>query len=42
MMVLEAMKMETSVTAHNVGKARKLNVVTGDPVRLLQVLAELE
>lgn len=41
-MVLEAMKMETSITAHHAGRVRSVNVAPGDPVKLHQVLVELE
>jgi methylmalonyl-CoA carboxyltransferase small subunit len=40
--VLEAMKMETSITAHHEGTVKSVNVIAGDPVRLNQVLVELE
>ncbi len=39
--VLEAMKMETSIAAHHAGKVKSVNVAPGDPVRLHQVLIEL-
>ena len=42
LMVLESMKMETSVTVHHAGRVKKVNVATGDPVKLHQVLVELE
>jgi len=41
-MVLEAMKMETSVAAHHAGTVKRVNVAPGDPVKLHQVLLELE
>ena len=41
-MVLEAMKMETSVAAHHSGKVKSVNVAPGDPVKARQVLIELE
>jgi methylmalonyl-CoA carboxyltransferase small subunit len=41
-LVLEAMKMETSITAHHAGKVKSVNVKSGDPVKLHQVLVELE
>lgn len=41
-MVLEAMKMETSITAHHAGKVKRVNVAAGDSVKLHQVLVELE
>jgi methylmalonyl-CoA carboxyltransferase small subunit len=40
-MVLEAMKMETSITAHHAGTAKSVNVAPGDPVKLHQILVEL-
>lgn len=42
LMVLEAMKMETSVTAHHAGRVKSVNVAPGAPVKLRQVLIELE
>jgi methylmalonyl-CoA carboxyltransferase small subunit len=42
LMVLEAMKMETSITAHHAGRVRSVSVVPGAPVKLHQVLVELE
>jgi biotin carboxyl carrier protein len=41
-MVLEAMKMETSMTAHHAGKVKSVNVAPGDPVKVHQILVELE
>ena len=41
-MVLEAMKMETSVTAHHAGKVKRVDVAPGDPVKVHQILVELE
>jgi methylmalonyl-CoA carboxyltransferase small subunit len=41
-MVLEAMKMETSMTAHHAGKVKSVNVAPGNPVKLHQILIELE
>lgn len=41
-MVLEAMKMETSMTAHHAGKVKSVNVAPGDPVKVHQILIELE
>ena len=41
-MVLEAMKMETSVTAHHAGKVKTVNVKAGDSVKLHQELVELQ
>jgi methylmalonyl-CoA carboxyltransferase 1.3S subunit len=42
LMVLEAMKMETSITAPVNGKIAKVNVNPGDPVQGGQVLIEFE
>jgi methylmalonyl-CoA carboxyltransferase 1.3S subunit len=42
MMVLEAMKMETNITAPVAGKVKKMNVVQGDGVQVNQVLVEFE
>ncbi len=42
LLVLEAMKMETTVTAPNGGKIGKVNVKVGDPVQKGQILFELE
>jgi methylmalonyl-CoA carboxyltransferase 1.3S subunit len=42
MMVLEAMKMETNVTAPVAGKVKKINVDPGDGVQVGQILAEFE
>ena len=42
LMVLEAMKMETSITAHHAGKVKSVNVKAGDSVKTQQVLVELE
>lgn len=42
MMVLEAMKMETNITAPVAGKVKKINVAQGDGVRVNQVLVEFE
>ena len=36
MIVLEAMKMETSITAHQAGKVKSVNVAAGDPVKVHQ------
>ena len=41
-LVLEAMKMETSITAHHAGRVKAVNVAAGNPVKLHQVLVELE
>ena len=42
LMVLEAMKMETVITAPIAGKVAKINVNVGDAVQQGQVLAEFE
>lgn len=42
MMVLEAMKMETNVTAPVGGKVKAVNVQPGDAVKVNQVLVEFE
>ena len=42
MMVLEAMKMETNITAPVAGKVKKVNVAHGDGVKVNQVLVEFE
>jgi methylmalonyl-CoA carboxyltransferase small subunit len=42
LMVLEAMKMETNVTAPSAGKVKCINVDPGDPVQGGQVLVEFE
>jgi methylmalonyl-CoA carboxyltransferase small subunit len=41
-MVLEAMKMETSMTAHHAGKVKSVHVAHGEPVKVHQILVELE
>ncbi len=41
-MVLEAMKMETNVTAPRAGKVARVLVAAGDGVKANQVIAELE
>ena len=41
-MLLEAMKMQTSITAPIAGKVKKVNVGQGDGVKINQVLVELE
>jgi methylmalonyl-CoA carboxyltransferase small subunit len=41
-MVLEAMKMETNVTAHSAGKVKNVRVAKGDSVKVGQVVAEFE
>jgi methylmalonyl-CoA carboxyltransferase small subunit len=42
LMVLEAMKMETSVTVHHEGRVKSVNVASGNSVKLHQLLVELE
>ena len=42
LLVLEAMKMETNVTAPVAGKVKAINVNPGDGVQVNQVLVELE
>ena len=41
-MVLEAMKMETNVTAPRAGKVKSILVAAGDSVKANQVIVELE
>jgi len=41
-MVLEAMKMETNVTAPVSGKMKSVRAQAGDPVKINQILAEFE
>jgi methylmalonyl-CoA carboxyltransferase small subunit len=41
-MVLEAMKMETNVTAHCTGKVKNVRVAQGDSVKVNQVVVEFE
>jgi methylmalonyl-CoA carboxyltransferase small subunit len=41
-MVLEAMKMETNVTAPRVGIVKSVNVAPGDSVKVNQVIVEFE
>jgi methylmalonyl-CoA carboxyltransferase small subunit len=41
-MVLEAMKMETNVTAPHAGVVKKVHVAQGDSVKVNQVLVEFE
>ena len=41
-MVLEAMKMETNVTAHGAGKVKNVRVAQGDSVKVNQVVVEFE
>ena len=40
--VLEAMKMETNVTAHSAGKVKNVRVLPGDSVKVGQVVVEFE
>ena len=42
LMVLEAMKMETNVTAHRAGTVKSVRVAQGDAVKLNQVVVEFE
>ena len=42
LMVLEAMKMETNVTAAHTGTVKSVNVTAGDSVKLNQVIVEFE
>jgi methylmalonyl-CoA carboxyltransferase small subunit len=42
LLVLEAMKMETQITAPIAGKVAKINANVGDSVQAKQVLIELE
>lgn len=42
LVVLEAMKMETTVTSPRAGKVAKVNVAAGDPVQSGQVVVEFE
>jgi methylmalonyl-CoA carboxyltransferase small subunit len=42
MLVLEAMKMETNVTAPVSGKVKSVTVKPGDAVKVNQVLVEFE
>jgi methylmalonyl-CoA carboxyltransferase small subunit len=41
-MVLEAMKMETNVTAQGAGKVKNVRVAKGDSVKVNQVVVEFE
>ena len=41
-MVLEAMKMETNVTAHGAGKVKNVRVAKGDSVKVNQVVEQQE
>jgi methylmalonyl-CoA carboxyltransferase small subunit len=42
LVVLEAMKMETNVTASSAGKVKSVRVAQGDPVKVNQVIVEFE
>ena len=42
LMVLEAMKMETNVTAHSAGTVKSVRVAQGGSVKLNQVVVEFE
>jgi methylmalonyl-CoA carboxyltransferase small subunit len=42
LLVLEAMKMETNITAPVAGKIARLRVGTGDPVKAGQIVVEFE
>jgi len=42
LVVLEAMKMETSVTAPIAGKVKAVNIAAGEAVKLNQILVEFE
>jgi methylmalonyl-CoA carboxyltransferase small subunit len=42
LLVLEAMKMETNVTAHGAGKVKNVRVKQGDSVKVNQVVVEFE
>jgi methylmalonyl-CoA carboxyltransferase small subunit len=42
MMVLEAMKMETNITAPIAGNIKKISVAQGDGVKVNQILVEFE
>lgn len=42
LMVLEAMKMETNVTAPNAGKVKSVRVAQGDAVKVNQIVVEFE
>ncbi len=42
MVVLEAMKMETNVTAPRAGRVKSVHVKPGDPVKVNQLLVEFE
>jgi len=40
--VLEAMKMETNVTAPRAGKVKRVHAAAGDSIKVNQVLIEIE
>jgi methylmalonyl-CoA carboxyltransferase small subunit len=42
LLVLEAMKMETQVIAHRAGTVKAVHAVAGKPVKIHQVLVEME
>lgn len=42
LLVLEAMKMETNVVAHHAGRVRSVRVAADGPVKLHEVLIEME
>ena len=42
LMVLEAMKMETNVSAHGAGRVKSVRVAQGDAVKVGQVVVEFE
>jgi methylmalonyl-CoA carboxyltransferase small subunit len=42
LVVLEAMKMETTITAHSEGRVKSILVAQGDPAKAHQVLVEME
>jgi methylmalonyl-CoA carboxyltransferase small subunit len=42
LLVVEAMKMETNVTAPLAGKVKNIRVQPGDPVQIGQVVVEFE
>ncbi len=41
-LVLEAMKMETTISAHSAGRVKHVHVAPGDPVKAHQVMIEME
>lgn len=42
LVVLEAMKMETCITAHHAGKVKTVAVKAGDSVKMRQLILEME